>query len=55
MSCTTAVSTATAGNSNSTINCIAAISYQFDNCRIGIFSQSNFFNIVTIQRIIIFY
>ena len=55
MSCITAASTATAGNGNSTINCITAISYQSDNCRIGIFSQSNFFNIVTIQRIIIFY
>ena len=44
-----AVSTATAGNGNSTINCITAISYQADNCRIGIFSQSNFFNNVFIQ------
>ena len=47
--CTTAVSTATAGNGNSTINCLTAISYQADNCRIGIFSQSNFFNNVFIQ------
>ena len=49
MSCTTAVSTATAGNGNSTINCITAISYQSDNCRIVTFSQSNFFNNVFIQ------
>ena len=47
--CTTAVSTATAGNGNSTINSLTAISYQADNCRIGIFSQSNFFNNVFIQ------
>ena len=56
ISCTAAVSTATAGNGNSTINCLVAISQQTDSCRIcfaGI--QSNFFNIVTIQRIIIFY
>ena len=55
--CTTAASTATAGNGNSTINCITAISYQFDNCRIGIFSQSNFFNNVFIQilDILIYY
>ena len=44
-----AVSTATAGNGNSTINCITAISYQSDNCRIVTFSQSNFFNNVFIQ------
>ena len=44
-----AVSTATAGNGNSTINCITAISYQADNCRIVTFSQSNFFNNVFIQ------
>ena len=47
--CTTAASTATAGNGNSTINSLTAISYQADNCRIGIFSQSNFFNNVFIQ------
>ena len=50
-----AVSTATAGNGNSTINSLIAISHQADSCRILIISQSNFFNIVTIQRIIIFY
>ena len=44
-----AVSTATAGNGNSTINCLTAISYQADNCRIVTFSQSNFFNNVFIQ------
>ena len=49
MSCITAASTATAGNGNSTINCITAISYQSDNCRIVTFSQSNFFNNVFIQ------
>ena len=55
MSCTTAASTATAGNGNSTINSLITISQQADSCRILIISQSNFFNIVTIQRIIIFY
>ena len=55
MSCTTAASTATAGNGNSTINSLIAISHQADSCRILTLSQSNFFNIVTIQRIIIFY
>ena len=44
-----AVSTATAGNGNSTINSLTAISYQADNCRIVTFSQSNFFNNVFIQ------
>ena len=55
MSCTTAASTATAGNGNSIINSLIAISHQADSCRILTLSQSNFFNIVTIQRIIIFY
>ena len=50
-----AASTATAGNGNSTINSLIAISHQADSCRILFISQSNFFNIVTIQRIIIFY
>ena len=50
-----AASTATAGNGNSTINSLIAISHQADSCRILTLSQSNFFNIVTIQRIIIFY
>ena len=54
----TAASTATAGNANSTFNrrtCVCiAISQQADSCRIFIFSQSNFFNIVTIQLFFIF-
>ena len=50
----TAASTATAGNINNTINCLTAISQQADSCRIFIFSQSNFFNIVTIQLFFIF-
>ena len=51
-----AVSTATAGNGNSTINSLIAISQQTDNCRIcfaGI--QSNFFNIVCKQAFFIFF
>ena len=56
-----AASTATAGNGNSTCDrrtCFGiAISYQTDNCRICtcICSHGNFFNIVTMQLIIIFF
>ena len=58
MSCTTAASTTTAGNVNSTFyrrTCfVIAISQQADCCTITIFSHGNFFNIVTIQLIFIF-
>ena len=58
ISCTAAVSTATAGNSNSTCDrrtCIGiAISQQANSCRISICSHGNFFNIVTIQLFFIF-
>ena len=51
-----AVSTATAGNGNSTINCLTAISQQADSCRICFASiQSNFFNIVCKQAFFIFF
>ena len=49
-----AASTSTAGNGNSTINSLIAISQQTDSCRICFAIQSNFFNIVTTQLIIIF-